>query len=222
MSGYTRSPRLVKGAIVSFDFPNPIPQVISFQYNPDTITRTLDPQSRSSSSRTGDRTEVLKLKGVPKETINLDVEFDATDQLEYPDQNQTAVNTGIYPQLAALEMILYPKLTGIIVNAALSAVGIQEIASSEAPFTLFIWGPKRVIPVQLTKFSITEEAHDINLNPIRAKVSLGLNVLSYQDFNKNHPGYAIFMAHHAIKEAMAAIGSVNGLGSIVSGNIKLF
>ena len=69
--------------------------------------------------------------------------------------------------------------------------------------TLFVWGPKRALPVKLNEFSITEEAHDMHLNPIRAKVSLGLRVLSYSDLPLTHPGYALFLAHQVTKEAMA-------------------
>jgi hypothetical protein len=90
------------------------------------------------------------------------------------------------------------------------------------PFTLFIWGPQRVLPVMLTDFSITEEAYDPNLNPIRAKVSLGLRVLSYDDFPADHAGYYLFLAHQVIKETMAAVGGISN--STVSGgaNVKLF
>lgn len=219
MSGFPRSPRLTKGAIVSIDLPSPIPQVIIFQYNPDSLTRTLEPKT---SEGEGDRSEALRLKGAPVETISLDMELDATDQLERPDQNPIATSMGVYPQLAALEMILYPKMAGIITNVVLAALGIQEVVPPEGPFTLFIWGPKRVLPVRLTKFSITEEAYDINLNPIRAKVSLTLSVLSYDDFAPTHLGYYVFAAHQVIKETMAAIGSVGSLAGVASGSAKLF
>jgi hypothetical protein len=89
-----------------------------------------------------------------------------------------------------------------------------------APFTLFIWGPQRVLPVRVSDFSITEEAYDPNLNPIRAKVSLGLRVLSYNDFSVTHPGYYVFLAHQVVKETMAVIGSLNAAGS-VAGSISI-
>lgn len=220
MSSFPNSPRLIKGAIVSLDLPSLIPQVVIFQYNPDSLTRNLESQGNPSAE--GDRTETFKIKGPPLETINLEVEIDATDQLERPDQNITATSMGIYPQLSSLEMILYPKVAGIIVNAALSALGSTSISSSEGPFTLFIWGLKRVLPVRLTALNITEEAYDSNLNPIRAKVSFSLRVLSYSDFKPNQVGYYVFMAHHVIKEAMAAIGAVGSVSSVIGGNVKLF
>lgn len=209
MSTFPGSPRLIKGAIVGVDLANPIASVVIFQYNPDTLTRTLAAQSAGGSSDS--RSEPQRLKGPPVENIRLDVEIDATDQLEAA--NGIATSMGIYPQLSALEMLLYPKMATVIANTLLLATGTIEVVPVEGPFTLFIWGPKRVLPVRLTEFSITEEAHDPNLNPTRAKVSLGLRVLNYNDFPISHPGYAMFLAHQGIKEAMAMIGSVGNIGS---------
>ncbi len=124
---------------------------------------------------------------------------------------------GIYPQLSALEMLLYPKSALVIANTILLAAGTIEVIPPEAPFTLFIWGPKRILPVRLTGFTITEEAHDTGLNPIRAKVSLDLRVLSTSDFSITHPGYALFLAHQVVKETMAVIGSVGNIVPSSSG-----
>jgi hypothetical protein len=208
MTTFPGSPRVQKGAIVGIDIFNPLASVIIFQYNPDTLTRTL--QAQTTTGETG-RSEALRLKGAPVETIKLDVEIDATDQLEKADPIATSM--GIYPQLSALEMLLYPKSALVIANTVLMAVGTIEVIPPEAPFTLFIWGPKRVLPVRLTGFTITEEAHDPSLNPIRAKASLDLRVLSYSDFSVTHPGYALFLAHQVVKETMAVIGSVGNIAS---------
>ncbi len=209
MSTFPGSPRLQKGAIVGIDLFNPLASVTVFQYNPDTLTRTLRAQTPQDR---GARSEALRLSGAPEETISLDVEIDATDQLEKAER--TAVSMGIYPQLSALEMLLYPKSALVIANTVLMALGTIEIIPPETPLTLFIWGPKRILPVRLTEFKITEEAHDVNLNPIRAKVSLGLRVLSYNDLPLTHPGYGIFLAHQVVKEAMAAVGSTGNLGAV--------
>jgi hypothetical protein len=203
------SPRLVKGAIIGFDIMNPLASITIFQYNPDTVTRTLTAQT--SGGETGNRSEPMRLKGPPTEAFRLDVEIDATDQLETG--NPLATVFGIYPQLSALEMLLYPKTATVIANTIMLATGATEIIPVEAPFTLFIWGIKRVVPVRLTDFSITEEAYDTGLNPIRAKVSLGLRVLNYNDFPIDHPGYAMFVVHQVIKEVMAVIGSVENVAS---------
>ena len=210
MTTFPGSPRLLRGAIVGIDPLNPLASVIIFQYNPDTLTRTLQPQTIGGDG--GERSEALRLKGPPAEDIKLDVEIDAADQLERA--NPVATSMGIYPQLSALEMLIYPKSALVIANTALLAVGTIEVIPPMAPFTLFIWGPKRVLPVRLTQFSITEEAYDTDLNPIRAKVSLGLRVLSYNDLPLTHPGYGLFLAHQVMKEAMATVGSIGGIGGL--------
>ena len=209
MTHFPRSPRVRKGAIVAVDLFNPVSSVIVFQYNPATLTRTLRAQMATEE---GARSEAQRFKGPPLEDISVAVEIDATDQLEKAES--TAVSMGIYPQLSALEMILYPKSVTVIANAALAAVGTLEVVPPEAPLTLFVWGVKRVLPVRLTSFSIEEEAYDVNLNPIRARVSLGMRVLNYNDLPMTNLGYGLFLAHQVAKEAMATIGSVGNLGQL--------
>lgn len=208
MTSFPLSPRLMKGALVGLDIFNPLASVIVFQYNPETMTRTL--QAQTIGGGEGDKTEALRLKGAPIENISLAIEIDATDQLEKGDG--VAATMGIYPQLSALEMLIYPKSAVVIANTVLMALGSIEVVAPVAPFTLFVWGPKRVLPVRVTSFSIAEEAYDPNLNPIRAKVSLGLRVLSYSDLSILHPGYHVFLAHQVVKEALATIGSLNNAG----------
>ncbi len=208
MSTFPRSPRTQRGAIIGLDPMNPVSSVIVFQYNPDTMTRTLQPQMAGDN---GDRTEAHRLKGPPIETIKLDVELDATDQLE--SANAMATTMGIYPQLSALEMLVYPKTAQVLLNSALMKTGVLEVLPNVSTMTLFVWGPKRVVPVKLTEFSITEEAYDPSLNPIRAKVTLALRVLTYNDLPVTHPGFALFFSHQVVKEAMAVVGSASGAAS---------
>lgn len=216
MTTFPRSPRLVKGAIVGIDPFNPLASVVVFQYNPKTMTRRLEATTPQGS---GARSEVLRLSGAPAETIDLAVEIDATDQLETGDGQ--AESMGIHPQLSALEMLLYPKSAQVILNTALLAAGTIEVVPPAAPFTLFIWGLKRVVPVRLDRFSIEEQEYDPNLNPIRAEVSLGLRVLSYNDFSVTHPGFAVFMAHQVVKEVMATMGSVGNVAGSVSASFDV-
>ena len=211
MTTFPGSPLLQKGAIIGLDPFNPLASVIIFQYNPDTLTRTLTAQTTGGNA---DRGEALRLKGPPLETITLLVEIDATDQLE--NDRFPASELGIHPTLASLEMLLYPKSALVIANEVLQAAGIIEIIQPEAPLTLFIWGIKRILPVRITQFSITEEAFDTNLNPIRAKVGLGLRVLNYQDLGLPSVGGALFMAHQIIKEVMATIGGVGSIAGAAS------
>jgi hypothetical protein len=210
MTSFPGSPRLIKGALISYEPAGLIPQVVIFQYNPETLTRTLKAQ------RSGENSMEKRLTGPPIEDITLKIEIDATDQLEKPGENASTVLLGINPQLAALEMMLYPKSRTVIAKTALAQAGAIEVTSDE-PFTLFVWGPSRVLPVRITSFSITEQQYDPILNPIAAEVSLTLEVLTYEDFKTTHIGFALFLAHQIVKETFAAIGSVSSVASVVGG-----
>jgi hypothetical protein len=216
MTASPLSPRLLKGALVSVDLASPIPTVIIFQYNPETLTRQLKARGMQGEGAKGD---AMRLNGAPEETIKIDVEIDATDHLEQDGAIAKAV--GIYPQLSALEMLVYPKSGLVIANTAMLAGGLIEVAPPIGPFTLFIWGVNRILPVRVEEFSITEDAHDTALNPIRAKVSLGLRVLTYNDLSFTNPGYYMFLAHQVVKETMAAIGTVQNVSAVAGGELKL-
>ncbi len=200
MTGLSSSPRLVKGGIVLVDPQSgQVKRVVALQYNPDTLTRTLAMQSIGTES--AGHTEPTRFKGPPVETIKLEAELDATDQLEVG--NSTAVEAGIAAQLAALETLLYPDSEQMQANNLLQASGTLEIAPMEAPLPLFVWSAKRIVPVRITEFSVTEEAFDPLLNPVRAKVSLGMRVLSVDDLGFAHKGGSIYMAYQKQKEALA-------------------
>src|SRR5262249_6549880 len=149
-----------------------------------------------------DRSEVLRLKGPPVETLKLEAEIDATDNLEVNDAR--TVSSGIFPQLAALETLLYPPLTTLVSNHALASSGVLEILPMESPLTLFVWSASRIVPVRITEFSITEEAFDTTLNPLRAKVSLGMRVLSVSDLGFDHRGSSVYLAYQRAKETLAS------------------
>lgn len=220
MTTFPGSPRLLKGGIVLIDPGTgilPRPLVIALQYNPDSLSRTL--QIKSITTEGGDHSEALRLKGPPVETIKLDAEIDATDQLEFPDQNQTVTEYGIFPQLAALEMIVYPTSRQLMANNDLADAGVLEIVPMETPLALFVWSKTRVVPVRLTDFSITEEAFDTSLNPIRAKVSLGMRVLSVDDLGFKHKGGNLFMGYLQQKEQLAARNVYGTAGAIGLGGI---
>ena len=213
MTTFPGSPRLIKGGIVLID-PNTgaVQRIIALQYNPDTLTRTL--QVKGAGGEGADRSQALRLKGPPVETIKLDAEIDAADQLEFPDQNQVAKEYGIHPQLAALDTLIYPGSSQLLANNNLAQAGTLEIAPMEAPLTLFVWSKNRVLPVRLTDFSVTEEAFDPNLNPLRAKVSLGMRVLSVDDLGFEHRGGTLFMAHHQQLERLAGMSQGGALGDL--------
>jgi hypothetical protein len=199
----TISPRLLKGAIISLDPNLGVPLgTIAFQYNPDEITRSLKPQSVGEEP---DRSEILRLKGPPIETIKCTIEIDATDQLASSDSNTLAF--GIQPQLAALELLVYPSSVELIANEVLTFVGTIEILPVQSALTLFAWSKTRITPVRITDLDITEEAFDPQLNPIRAKISLGMRVLNVNDVGFLSPAGALYMVYQLQKEALALLSS---------------
>ena len=217
MTTFPNSPRLLKGGLILLDADtSAVQRVIVLQYNPDTLSRTLQPQTVKES---GDRSEAMRLTGPPVETIKLDAEIDATDQLEFPDQHANAVQFGIQPQLAALEIILYPNSGQLLSNNSLASAGMLEILPTMSALTLFVWSKSRIVPVRITDFSVTEEAFDTALNPLRAKVSLGMRVLSVTDLGYDHKGGGLYMAYQQFKEQLAAKNAAGTLGMLGLGGI---
>ena len=194
------SPLLRKGAIMTLD-PNTGVSVgtpITLQYNPETLIRTLKAQPIGEEP---DRTEILRLKGPPIETIKGDIEIDATDQLAA--QNPNAIQYGIQPQLSQLEFLVYPSSGVLIANEILSLIGTIEILPMQSALTVFAWSQQRITPVRITDIDITEEAFDPQLNPIRAKVSLTMRVLSVTDVGFLSPAGALYLTYQLTKESMA-------------------
>jgi hypothetical protein len=199
MSSVPISPKLLRAGLVLVDAASSaVQRVIVLQYNPETLSRTLEPMGVGEDA---ERSEQLRLKGPPVETISLEAELDATDQLEVADG--TAVEVGLYPQLAALETILYPSSSQLQANHQLERSGTLEITPTQAPLALFVWSKNRILPVRITEFSITEEAFDVNLNPTRASVSLGMRVLSVWDLGFEHKGGSLYMVYQQQKERLA-------------------
>ncbi len=210
MTSFPNSPRLLKGGIVLIDpGSSRVVRIISLQYNPDSVSRTLQAQG---SGENGDRSEVLRLKGPAVETIKLDAEIDAADQMEEGDD--TTAELGIHPQLAALETLVHPASSQLQENDSLASMGVMEILPMESPLALFVFGKRRVLPVRITDFSITEEAFDPDLNPIRAKVSLGLRVLTVDDAGFRHKAGSLFMSYLQQKESFAAQSQGSALGAL--------
>lgn len=217
MTSFPNSPKLIKGGIVQVAPEGAaVQRVIALQYNPESVSRSLQVQGVGEN---GQRAEALRLKGPAVETIKIDAEIDATDQLEFPQANPAATGFGVFPQLAALEVMVYPSSSQLQANNARAASGTLEIAPMEAPLTLFVWSKNRILPVRITEFSVTEEAFDANLNPIRAKVSLGMRVLSVDDLGFAHRGGSLFMSYLQAKEQMAARAAGSSLGLLGIGGL---
>ncbi|WP_405719182.1 hypothetical protein [Streptomyces sp. NBC_00046] len=216
MTRYTDIPKPIRSGIVLIDPDRGTPQrIIVLQFNPDTLERSLSPQTAGSGgdsggggSGNGDRNEALRLKGPAQEQWKFTAEIDATDQLE------VAAPDGIHPQIATLEMLVQPTTAQLREASRLAKNGTIEISPIEMPLTLFTWGSKRVMPVRLTELSINESAFDVNLNPIRASLSIGLKVLSVSDLPAGHLGADLYMAHLAQKERLASAARRGSLGAL--------
>ncbi len=215
MSGFQRSPQVLKGAIIGLDIFNPVSSVTIFQYNPEQLSRSLEPQYGGA----GGQREALRFAGPPKETITANVVLDATDKMERSDG--LTAELGLHPQIAALEMLIFPKSVAVIANSVAMALGSMEVIPPTGPLTLFVYGYKRVVPVKISSMSVTEKAHDTKLNPIRADVNLTMQVLTYNDVSLTHPGYWLYMSHQIVKEVMATISSVQGIGSVLGGDVDI-
>ncbi|HEX9775215.1 MAG TPA: hypothetical protein VGB83_06515 [Actinomycetota bacterium] len=198
MSGI--SPRLVKGGIVVVDASGgSVLRVIPLQYNADSLARSF--QLQSFGTEGGDRSEVFRIKAPAVETIRVEAEMDATDRLQAADA--TTVEVGLHPQIAVLEALVSPTSGQLQANDRLARSGTLEIVPMQAPLTLFVWGRSRVLPVRITELSVTEEAFDPLLNPIRAKLTMALRVLSVHDVGFAHRAGGTFMAALQAREQLA-------------------
>jgi hypothetical protein len=203
---------LLKAGIVLVDYDTgAVQRLIPLQYNPETLTRSLQVQGIGPES--GPHVDQMRLKGPAIETIKLEAHLDATDQLDSGDPLATA--SGIQPQLAALETVIYPTSAQLQQANALAQAGTLEIVPMDAPLTLFVWSKERIIPVKITEFSITEEMFDSSLNPIQAKVSLGMRVLTIDDIGYSSVAGSIYLTYQQRKEQLAAsapAGSLSAFG----------
>jgi hypothetical protein len=214
---FPNSPALLRSGLVLLDpDTGQVLRVIALQYNPDSLSRSLQVQGTGDG---GERSELLRLRGPAVETIKLEAEIDAADHLETPEQHAATVEFGIQPQLAALEALINPAAADLIAGNLLASLGTIEIAPATSPLTLFVWSRQRILPVRLTDFSVTEEAFDPALNPLRAKVSLGMRVLSVNDVHFAHKAATLFLGHLQNQQKLAAKAtgaslSALGLGAI--------
>lgn len=212
MTTFPASPRLLKAGLVLLDpVSNRVLRVIALQYNPEQLSRSLTVQGVQEG---GERGQALRIIGPPQETYTLEAVIDAADQMEESRAQATVRRYGILPQLAALETLLYPPSRRLERNNILASLGTLEIVPVEAPLAVFVWSRHRVLPVRVTEFSVTEEAFDPDLNPIRAKVNLGLRVLTVNDLGFDHRGGNLYLDSHKRLERLASLsrGSLDALG----------
>lgn len=202
MSSNPLSPKLLKGALVKLDtfMVVPVPQVVIFQYNPATITRTVTPSGGAAASSGGaadsggGRSTTVPSTSQPQpptETISLSLEFDATDHLEDPLSHPITMISGVADRIAALEMLLYPSTSGQgLLGDLATSLGLGDALPTPperltVPLTFFVWGPGRILPVRITTFSVEEQEFMTALYPLRAKVTLGLTILREGDYPRD-------------------------------------
>jgi hypothetical protein len=193
----------MKGGLVAYQLPELVPTVIVFQYNPEEVQRRL--QLRGASG--GGRGDSNRVNGPPEETLSFTVDIDAADQLEQPSQNAITVVNGLHPVIAALEGLLYPPYPLVIANEALAMAGSAFILGEQAPLALLVWGPNRVVPIQIDALMFKEQAYDQNLNPIRVQVEISARLQTYRDLSITNPGYWVYMSAFTQKEVMAALNT---------------
>ena len=212
-SGFSGSPKFLKGALVVFETIVPVPtNLIVFQYNPETMSRSFEQRGIDFDPgwNSGD---TFHIQFPPVESFQVTVELDSADQLEK--SNPLARATGLHPTLAALELLLYPSSATLILNKALALVGSAFITPPQVPTVLFIWGPARVVPVRVASVAVTEQAFDQLLNPIQAKVDLGLRALTIQETQAvGAPFETLAIVQLIAKEVMARLNVVNSAEQI--------
>lgn len=215
MSSYGDIPKPIRAGIVTVDTDTgALLRTIVLQFNPDSLERTVQPQAAggaadtSGSGTDGDKNEALRLKGPAEEEWKFTAEIDCTDQLDI------AAPDGIQAELAVLEMLVQPTTRQLTAATHESSKGAIEIKPIEMPLTLFTWGKKRVLPVRISDLSITEQAFDVNLNPIRASLAIGLKILTVSDLPAGHPGAAYYIAYLASKERLATHAGAGRLGAL--------
>jgi Contractile injection system tube protein len=195
------SPLVFKGGLVVYADPstNQPTNIIVFQYNSETLTRGLQPQAEPNPRQNaGDTQHALP----PLESYSLAIELDAADQLEVKDS--TVVASGLHPALAALELLMYPASQVLVDQQKKYVQGASLIQPGRIPLVIFVWGANRVVPVRISSMSITEQAFDQNLNPIRAKVDLRLTTLTNQELERAGGSFgSLALTHLQQKEQIA-------------------
>ncbi|MCP5060077.1 MAG: hypothetical protein GY937_25525 [bacterium] len=234
-SAFPRSPKLTKGALIQLTegLIGPVPNVVAFQYNPESVTRKLEPWAppESSEEPEGEAQSDPQIQPYdPQETLDLTLLFDATDDWEEPDEHPIAAVSGVAHRLAALERMLYPVeedggLLGDVVSL-ISGDASGAVPRSIVPVVLLSFSPGLVMPIRITGYSVEEQAWSPTLYPIRASVSLGVKVLTDRAFPEEGEGAQTGIAAEIARSAyrytrvqrdlLAAAHMGSGLGNVLS------
>lgn len=213
----------LRGALVEYSgqFLGPIPNIVLFQFNPESITRTIRiPESASTSNSVANRPrrDAASTEAPPVEEFSITAKFSAHDDLGTGGAVSIVPHLfGVGPQLAALEKMVYPPATpGGLIGAAIDAIGsalggggaaapTQPVPRTPVPRLLFIWGPSRVVPVRIKSMSISEKQYDMLLNPIEAEVQIGLALTPEPLATSDPIGHGAFLYSRMIKDTQATL-----------------
>lgn len=227
--------KYLRGALIEFTetFPLPIPNVIVFQYNPETMTHSWTPAATNPLTP-GTPSDPLAITGEPQESFSFTLAMDANDMIADGDAVETnfAEASGVYTRLAALEMLLFPSLptAGGLVGAVSAALGIggrlsprptTQVPAAHLPTVLFVWGPGRIVPVRLTNLTIAEKLYDAAfLNPTHVEAQIGLRVLTSDELQyvKGPLGTVASTAYRysqALRQIQARANLANAAESII-------
>lgn len=196
MSASPLDAKLQRGAIVAVASDGS-KRSLTFQYNPDTLRRTIEPNT--VGGRPGSRSRAVRFAGAPTETLTIDCRFSSVDAIAAGDVRQ-----GIAPQLAALAILAYPASADVLQAQSMLDDGSIEVVPALADQLLFVWGGTRVIPVQLTSTTIVEELYNAELVPVLATVTLTLRAMSYSDVDASNPAFSEFITYQQGLERLAS------------------
>jgi hypothetical protein len=206
------APQVLRAGLVLVDPGTGRPgRVIALQYNPESLTRTLQPKGMGEDR---DRSSALRLRGPAVETLRIEASLDAADFLAQPLEHPTVVREGLGPVLSLFEQLVNPTSRQLVDNDRRADDGTLEIIPMETPLPVFVWSANRVVPVRITELAVTEEAFDTRLNPIRARVTLGMRVLGVDDVGFRHPAGALQIASLRARERLAALAERAPIASL--------
>lgn len=229
----------VKGALIQFMdvFGVPLPNVVVFQFNPESMTHAWTQAEAASTGaptggtpRAGGPANPLAVKSLPGETFTFQVLMDANEDIadENPVSGTLAQVSGVYSRIAAIEMLQYPVPAdagdGLVGSVSAGAAGVsvggaaggtsRPVPQSQVPTVLFVWGPGRIVPVRVTSLSITERQHDALLNPLQVSADLSVRVLTPEELRwVSGPLASIARGAYEYSQGLRKVLAVANLGN---------
>jgi len=211
----------LKGAFLNYGdgLSGTLPNIIVFQFNPTQISRTPSISRRPQPCINSGAISARQQPCLPSESVSFTLRVDATDLLAQ--RNPIAAARGILPILSALELLMVPKASGSQDLLSLSGgAGSHQSPPSTLPTVLLFWGPYRILPVAITSLNVTETEYDTQLNPVRADVSVNLDVLQPNQLAGDRLGSAAYNYSLSVKQTMAALNLANAAQFGVSSSLS--